>query len=242
MATTWADICRDALLELNVFNASSAIANDEITFVFGKAQRLIDNWNADREAVYADAFADYTFTPNLSPHTIGPGGTFNVTQRPISLDYAALRLSGSSNPYAKIEVRDQAWYQALTVPSLTSSIPTDVYYEPTWPLGNLYFYPVPTTALGVRLWARNVLSALLLTDAFSLPPGYKDAITLTLAEMIAQPYEKQVSDDLRTAAREARARVFGNNIEVPDLQTADAGMPGRRAVAPPGKTVLTHWM
>src|SRR5262249_32048956 len=106
-----------------------------------------------------------------------------------------------------------------------------------------YFYPVPNAARGVRLWTRVLLSAVNLTDTFSLPPGYQNAITLSLAEAIAAPYEKPVPPDLARRALEARLRVLGNNPDGPRLATRDSGLPSSGGQgAPTGKTYLTRWM
>jgi len=74
-----------------------------------------------------------------------------------------------------------------------------------------------------------------LASTFSLPPGYRQAMTLTLAEMATRPYgipPDRIST-LRVDAAAARALIFGNNDQVPRLRTADYGMTpgagGRRA-------------
>lgn len=239
MPITGRDICQDALLELNVLQAGDMMGPDDAVFCIGKLARIFDNWNADRDAVYAEVFTDYIFTPHLSPHTIGPTGTFVVAQRPVSLQGAALILSTTNHPTVDIPVKDAAWYFAISVPDLEGPIPEGVYYDPTWPNGSLYFYTVPSTAYGVTLWTRQLLTALALTDTFTLPPGYRDAATLTLAEEIATPFQKAVPQDLSRRAREARSRIFDNNRTIPRLDTADSGMPGGGGGS--GGTYLNGW-
>lgn len=227
MPLTAADICRAALLDLNVFDPSDVIENGDLAFVLTKLNRILDNWNADRAAIYADQFTTFTLTANLSPHTIGPTGTWVASQRPVSIEGASLIYNTSPNTaQVDINIRDAAWYQALSVPAITSTTPTDLYYEPAWPNGRLNFWPVPSAAYQVSLWTRIVLAQLALTDTFTLPPGYWDAITLTLSEDIAPTYEKQAPASLTRKANEARARIFENNVDVPLLSTQDSGMPG----------------
>lgn len=238
MAITGRTICADALAELNVLDVGATMGAADADFCLGKLTRLFDNWNAERSASYADQFVSYTLTPALSPHTMGPTGTFVVAQRPVSIEAASLVLSSTNHPEIPITIREAAWYAELTVPTLTGAVPTDLYYEPAWPNGNLFFYPVPTTAYQVSLQTRVLLTALSLTDTFTLPPGYRDAATLTLAEEIAGAYERPVSPTLERKAREARARIFANNRTVPSLETADAGMPGSSG---PSGTYYTGW-
>src|SRR3989442_1448791 len=212
---TIGDLVTDALIENRVVRGGDVINSDDMTYGLTNLNRLLDLWNADRRAVYNESFADYTLTSSLSPHTIGSGGTFNVTQRPVSLEAAALNLGGSPAVYAPITVRDDVWYASLSMPGLTSPFPTDVYYSPDWPLGKLYFWPVPTTAYGVRLWTRALLASVAQTDTFSLPPGYQDALTLTLAERLAPGFGQTASAATTQVARHARATVFGNNDDTP---------------------------
>lgn len=227
--STWIDVITDAFVEIRVARAGDVLAPEMFDQGQRVANRLLDLWNANRRAVYADVIADFTLTPNLSPHTIGPTGTFVVTQRPVRIDAAQLNLGGSPNVFTPVTVRDDRWFRARGVPAITTSTPTDVFYNATWPNGTLYFYGVPTTAYGMRLWLRTLLSAI--TDPtidFSLPPGYQQAITMTLAEALAPSNGQTASQATKDAGRLARDLVFGNNDDIPDLDTLDAGMPGVR--------------
>lgn len=239
---TGRDLVTDALLEINVYDALDEPSPQDAAFVLRKLNRILDNWNAERPGVYAEQFQSYTLTPALSPHTIGPSGTFVVTQRPVTVEGATLVLNTANSPQVGIRLRDRGWYQSLSIPSLSTQMPTDLYYEPAWPNGNLYFYPVPSAAYHVILWTRIVLASLGLNDAFTLPPGYQDAITLTLAEDIAPTFEKPVAPSLARKAMEARARIFSNNIEIPLLSTQDSGMPTSGGGGGRGnKTYYTGW-
>jgi hypothetical protein len=104
-----------------------------------------------------------------------------------------------------------------------TSWPSDFWYSADWPLGKLYLYPVPDTDYGLQLWTRVVLAELDLDDTLSLPPGYRDAITLTLGEMLAPTYPPAVAQPVEAA--KARARIFANNDPSPALATADSGIP-----------------
>lgn len=226
------DICQSALLEINVNDPVDDPAQSDVNFVLTKLNRLLDDWNADRNAVYADQFLERTITAGLNPHTIGPSGATwtATTNRPVSIEGAILILTGST-PEARVPMtkRDAQWFQNLPVPTLESQIPTDFFYNPTWPNGSFYMWPVPSQAYDVQLWCRVVLAQLGLNDTFTLPPGYWDAITLTLAEDISEPFQKPVTGSLSDRARRARARIFGNNITIPRLATRDAGMQGPRS-------------
>lgn len=233
------DLVIDALAEINVYDAADEVSAADAALVLRRLNRILDNFNAEREAVYADQFASYTLTASLSPHTIGPTGTFVVPQRPVGIEGISLTYPTSSSPQISLTARDRAWYQALSIPAQTASLPTDFYYEPAWPNGRIYFWPVPTSAYTITLWSRIVLSQLGINDTFTLPPGYRDALTLTLAEAIAPSFEKPVPPSLMRDGIAARARVFQNNLVIPRLYTNDSGMPSAHGRG--SGTYLTGW-
>lgn len=228
-------IVSDAFMELNVFGASQSQDAGDMAFGLGKLNRVFDNLNAMRQGVYQQKFIQFTLTPALSPHTIGPTGVWVETQRPVTIDGGDLAVgSGVTQP---IDFdHDWTWYQNISLQSQTSGYPTDAYYEPAWPNGKIYFWPVPSSARVVTLSVRLTLAQVTLVDTFWMPPGYRDAITLTLAESLMSAYPRTGRDDgtLSRAALLARERVYANNLIIPALVTVDSGMPG-------GQGGLMNW-
>ena len=222
MPVTCLDIVTDALQEIGVLNAVDPPSGEDGALALFRFNKLLDKLNAERNSVYAELFSTFTITPSLNPHTIGPTGTWVTTQCPQSIESLTV-IDGTA--YRTINIRDAPWYASLSIPTQTAALPTDVWYEPAWPDGNLYFYPVPTGANTVRLGSRVVLAALTLASTFTLPPGYQDFLTLDLAVDLAGPFRVPLSPDTRQRADTARARVERANIRVPKLATVDAGMP-----------------
>jgi hypothetical protein len=225
---TISEICQDAALELGSFSPGDPFAPLLAGTLLYRLNRMLDSWNAEHEAIYAQQFLTYTLTPSLSPHTIGPtGATWTLASgRPVSIESASLILAGgTTSAYVPIHLREAQWWADQQVPTLTSLYSTDLYYEPNWPLGNLFFWPVPTAANQVEIEIRRALAQVVLTDTFSLPPGYQEAITLTLAEQAARPLGKPIDASLIREASKARARIFANNVPTPTICTQDAGMP-----------------
>lgn len=225
---TMRQIIVNALKKINAISVGEQPSAAEAADGLSELNQLFDDWNSIRHGVYAQQFETYTLVPSLSPHTIGPtGATFTVTQRPVTLDGASLILDNGTPPsYQEITVRDWQWWHAQPTPTLESTFPTDVYYQPDWPNGKLFFWPIPQTAYDVELVTRVLLAQVELSDEFSLPPGYQNAITLTLAERLSITFSRPMPPDLVRQAAQARARVFANNDFTPRIATADAGMQG----------------
>lgn len=224
------DLITGALTEIRVARAGDVVNPEDMALGLYQCNRLLDEWNADRRAVYSENFADFTLTPALNPHTIGPAGVFNTgatSTRPVSIEFISINLGTAAAPiFVPVTMRGDEWYANQPVPAMTNSVPTDAVYSPDWPLGNIYFFGVPTTAYRVRIWSRVLLAAVAQTDTFSLPPGYQTALELTLAENLAPSFGQSVAASTSKRANDARARIFGNNDSVPNLMTRDAGMPG----------------
>lgn len=236
------DVCTAALQEFGGVGAGETPSKEDATFALDKLNRLLDNWNADRGTIYAAAFLTFPLTPNLSPHTIGPSqtSTFDVPMRPVSIEDAGLILTNvQPNVRLGIRLRDAAWWATQTVKSLATTIPTDLYYEPDWPDGSLFFWPVPTVAYSVELQVRTLLANVDFEDSFSLPPGYRDAITLTLAEMLVTPLGKPMPPQLPAQAAAARARIQSNNQTNPRMTALGSGMPRGRGRLDPYYNYLT---
>jgi hypothetical protein len=224
---TWLDIVTEALAEIGVVAGGESASADDADYALKKANRLLDRWNAERQAVYCDTFTSYVLTPNLAPHTIGPSGTLTATVRPVDIPAANLVVTTSTpNDRTPLNIRDSAWWMANSVRAITSPIPTDLFYRPNWPNGELNLWPVPTAAYSLEIQTRVLLSATVaLTTTFTLPPGYQDAITLSLAEECCTgAFGRPMPDGLPQRAAKARGIVWANNDEPPYLRTADAGM------------------
>lgn len=220
-------VVTDAMCEIRMARAGDVLSPDDMDFGMGKLNRLLDRWNADPRAGFAVGFTSFTPTVNHQPHTIGPNtADWTVTQRPMSIVAANLILN-TVTPAVRIplRIRDVSWWRSNAVQGLATSIPTDLYYSPDWPNGNVYLWPIPTVAYPIELQLDGLFSVLAATDTFWLPFGYRDAITLTLAEELGPSFGQTVSASTRSSAREARGLIFAANDAAPNLNTRDGGMP-----------------
>jgi len=207
---TFLDVVTAAFREIGVQDAVDPLPPEMAEQGRMILSRILDSWNADVEPVYADRFSTFTITPSLSPHTIGPSGaTWTIDQRPVEIRAASVIVDGVR---IALHMRDGDWWQSEPLPGLTSTYPTDLYFNPTYPNGSVYLWPVPTTAYQVQLQTWGVLtSTIALADTFAFPQGYLDALTQTLKEeLVSIPtYSSSASVEIFEKARKARARIFG---------------------------------
>src|ERR1017187_6821801 len=142
------DLIYNALTEIGVIAQGETLSAADANFALSKANDMFDEWSARKVYAYSMDFTAYTLIPGLSPHTIGPSGaTFTVPVRPMRIESATIILNTSSpNVEIPIAIRDDQWWANERVKSLLSQIPTDLYYNPKFPNGELYFWPVPNLA------------------------------------------------------------------------------------------------
>jgi hypothetical protein len=222
-----ADLILSALYEIGVVAAGEPLMPEDAAWGLEKLQRLIDQWNARRELIYTSSLTLFNLQANHAPHTIGPGGDFQAAVRPVSIISASFVLnSGSQNPVdTPINIRDSDWWSAVPLKSLTSSIITDLYYDPTGPLGNLNFYPICNVIAPVRLEYWNALAqALTLQTKLGFVQGYWVALVTDLAVRLAPSYERSVSAELQTHWNRAMRVIEANNDKPPRIDT-NSGMP-----------------
>lgn len=228
------DLITDAFTDIRVARAGESLEPENLALGLLRLNGLLDQWNADDVSVWARQFVTFTLLANHQPHTIGPSGADWTlpTVRPQGLLGASVLIgTGTPIPYLPLNIRDADWWQNNLVPTITNAFPTDVYYSPDWTQdgspdnGSLYFWPVATTAYDVRLELAVALAQVAATDTVLLPPGYRRALTKTLAEDLAEACGQPASPKLQQDAAHGRALIYSVNRVIPRVATQDAGMP-----------------
>jgi len=230
--TTLRDVCHEALLELGVLGIVDPGESGLYEVAQRWANRQIDQWNANHDSAWSQTFQTFTLPAGKNPVTIGPVTTgpdpadLVVVQRPVSIESCRQRINSSLYP---VNVQTAQWYRHQSNPTWTGATQTDVYYEPDWPNGHLFFYPIQSGASVMVLETRTVLSFYELDDPVTFPPGGLTAFILTLAEGLQGPMRMALSEDAKRRARVARTQFTANNREIPNMSTRDYGLPGGRA-------------
>lgn len=247
-------IITDALIEIGALAPGEQPGADEAQWAFRKFNYLVDSWQAFSGYVYSYAFLVYNVNPAISPVLIGPSNVANLSTngapRPVRIESAALILNpgGSGQVDLILNIRDKDWWARNQVKSIQTNVPTDLYYDPTFPDGSLYFWPVLNVAGQLRLQTWQMVSQFqAITDPIggpggpgTMPEGYRNALMLTLAETLLPGAKRDENPVLIASAQKARALIFGNNAKSPRMTTQDWGMP--RAGARSGARSDFNWM
>lgn len=233
MPYTVLDLITESLEEIGAYGQGEVPEAEDAAFALSKLQRMIDAWNAQEIKVYNTIFQQYVIVPGLQPATIGATGSGATYETPIGRPVRIVAgnvLLNNVVPYVKspLNIRKEQFWENQPVPNVSSTLPTDLYYSPSWPLGQLYLWPVPQTAYGLELWFWQLLtSAVTMADVIDLPFGYRDALVYSLAIALAPSFGKDVSAALALLAKNAVNVIQGNNSGPPNIVTTDSGIPDR---------------
>lgn len=197
-------------------------------------------WAVDPQIYTLTATVQFYFIgPNATGGTDANGNTWGVlggaaTLRPTAIENANIVLTGLSNPPVRrpIALINADQWADIRVQSIPSAIPLRLWYDhnfgqdlatpaPNQGIGAVYLWPGPLGNYSLELYTTDNIAQLLafanLTTAYAFPPGYPQAVALSLAEKIApmvQVYLKiknPLTAEVKRQAAEARAVIEGYN-------------------------------
>ena len=208
-----------AMLLLGVLASGQSANPQEKVDGLADLNRLLDSWNQRRELIYEISRHKFTLTADQNPHTIGlatgSGSNGNmVIARPQMIEDAALIPQGTTIELP-VTILSNQQYRGIRNKELSSTSPTDLWYEREWPLGNIWLWPKPSDAAELVLWVWNQLpSGMILAEKFNVPPGYRRAIRYNLAVEIASRYGKKLAeaDEIMGISQSSVAHLAGLNL------------------------------
>jgi hypothetical protein len=152
-----------------------------------------------------------TLTLTANPGSSGSAIAYRVIVNPFRYP---IDVHGTPDWWAGIQNRNYA------------GIPCELYYEPSWVNGTIHFYPYSSSALGLELYTWTPFSAFAtVTETFSMPPGFQDAVMYNLAVRAAPMFGKELNPVTVDYARTSRAKIKSINAPIPYIVTWDYGMP-----------------
>lgn len=224
------DLINAALRRIGALAAGETPSAEESADGFAALNRMVDAWQAERLTVYTLTRTTWSITANDGSYTLGSGGDVSIA-RPMWVHRIQV-VDTSFTPDLVIDLgpllTDEG-YAAIAQPLLTAVYPSCVYYNPTYPLGTITFYPVPTstTLQGVIFAFAPVAQFAATSTTISLPPGYERALTANLAVELVPEYPMlgSQSPELRRQAEESKGMLKLANYR-PILLTPDPALTG----------------
>jgi len=237
-ATTANDLVIQAYKEAGVTGVGQTAGADDITDGRIRLQWMLQEWGRKRWMVYYLRTLSKTSTGALT-YSVGPGGDFDTgagTMRPPRVESGFLRQLTQSEPnqidYPLEILQAREDYNRIALKTL-ESFPSALYYEPTWPLGTLYVWPVPQASIYAThisvLAPLPVMFANGGNEAFAIPYEYYNAMLYNLAIRLRS--FKQIAsfpgDPLPGLAKDGMNLVRGSNTQIARLTTRDVATHGQ---------------
>lgn len=192
------------------------VARGDLTGVGIPAGTTILSFNAIAGTITMSANA--TLTPGAPlqiAYTIP--GDFK-TERPLRITQAFTRITtqGSGLDYP-IDIIDQGTYTRIGFKAIAAPWPIALWYNPTIPLGELWFYQNPSGGGDVHLYTDTILNNLaLLTTQVVMPQGYNRYLKRKLARELAPEFGANWTQQMEKLAKEAEDYVRSlNSVPTP---------------------------
>jgi hypothetical protein len=220
VATTLLDVITDALGDIGVLAEGEVPSAAQAALGLRAMNNLVDQWKAEKLVIYTTTRTLKTITVSDGEYTVGSGADINIA-RPVFIDHINLVDTAPApdleTPLTKLT--DET-YAAIAQKALTSALPTSWYYNPTFPLGTLTLWPVPTqSGLQLALYVPTAVTEFTATsDSVSLPPGYKRMLVKSLAVELLPSYGRQPDPLLLRQAASAEGVVKRSNARLVELQ------------------------
>lgn len=213
--TTAVDLITLALKDIGALGIGQSIGPDDTADALTTLNMMLGQWQGERLSVY-HLVDTALMSTGAQSYTVGVGGNFNVL-RPIKINAAYARLNpGMSNPIdypvKMLDARED--YVRIGLKSLVS-FPEFAYYDPAYPLGNLFFYPVPNSTFELHIVTMEALPQFTVpAGAISLPPEYIAAIRYNLALWLAPSYQLEPMASLVRLAASTKRVIKRMNTQI----------------------------
>jgi hypothetical protein len=210
------DIITLALRDAGVIGVGQTALFEDMNDGLIRLNLLMAQWANKRFLVYQLINLTLTSTAATS-YTVGPGGNFNIAVRPDRLEngcyFRQLVQSSPNQVDYQLELLE-SWedYNRIVLKQL-QTFPGYVFYDPGYPLGTVYFWPIPQASIyqmNLLVKANVVNQFANLTSPIGMPNVYYMAIYLTLAQILRAAYRLPPDQELNLRAREAREVIRGS--------------------------------
>jgi len=203
MATTALGIINSSLRLIGVATKNEALDDADAQNSLTALNFMLDSWSARRVTVRHIVEDSKILTAGSGfQYTIGVGGSIN-TAFPIQIESAYLKLTPDTNMLSPIDLISSEQFDAYLDRLVITGITRYLYYDPIYPLGNIFIYPTPDKAYTLYIKSWKALSSLtLLTSDITLEPVYLETIKYNLAIRLAPEFGVEPKQVVVDGARE----------------------------------------
>jgi hypothetical protein len=204
---------------------NEAMGAPYLDLVLLRFQNLLDSWQAERLTLFNFTRVTSTLPSGTSTRTIGPTGQIVTTANPVFITAINYVVPGTSpaveTPMGQM---DEDAYANLPIKDLSSSLPTEWFFNRGATTGTLTFWPVVDQAVEIAIYVNfGVGVPATINDTVVGPPGYPEAFMYQLALRLCTPFGRPMPPNLPQMAAEALRRIKRPNTS-PGLLGVDPAL------------------
>lgn len=224
--TTPADIIKLVLKDTGVIGVGQTAAAEDTNDCFDTLNMMVGEWASKRWLLYQLLDLSVVST-GAQTYTVGPGGNIDTgaMQRPDRLEDGCFfrQLVSASSPnkidYPLEILQSREDYSRIGLKQL-GTIPQYIFYDPGYPLGTIYPWPIPATTLyEIHILVKSQLSQFAnLATSINLPSQYYAALRYNLAARVRMMYQLPPDPQIIALATDTLDTLRNMNAAVPRLR------------------------
>jgi hypothetical protein len=224
---TVGDLLTNALQDGGIVGIDESIEPGILTRAFRQANWLLAQWARKRWLCYR--IADYSVvSTGAQTYSVGLNGNININPRPDRIEYAFLRfLNQPAGSTFSVDIplniiQSHEDYSRIPVKNI-GTLAWRVFYDPKWPVGVLYPWPVPQAGLyEVHVGFKVVLPRFTGGgQVINFPGEYETALNWCLARRFRASYQMPMDSEINALARDALNTIRLANTQVGVLRMPD---------------------
>ena len=209
--TTALDLITDAAREVAILGTRETLGSAAAAEGLRRLNRMLESWRNERLMCYQLVEENFALTANKRNYTIGPTGADLTTARPLEILRPCF-VRESNTDYPLTPISKDGYGRVVSKSTVTSNYPEWLYYESSFPNGEIFLYPVPSAANTLFINSlKEIQSFTSLTTQVALPPGYEEAIVYNLGIRQAAKKGFAINPETKQFADQAIARIKVTN-------------------------------
>lgn len=205
MSETAQTLIEAALRVIGVLASGESASTNELSDGLKSLRFMLRGMSARNLSLYYTTQDTVTLNGATS-YTIGSSGTVN-TPRPASIRGA---YATSNNVDRPLKIIDEGRYRILSLKQLSGTVEY-LWYNPDYPLGVLYFYPLASGTVKLDSLKPLIEPSVVGTDV-AFPPEYDEAIKWNLAIRMAPEFGRPTPPEVAVLAKESFDLILMKNF------------------------------
>jgi hypothetical protein len=192
-------------------NGVNTIDDDNLALGLTLLNAMLASWGVEGLSIPCFTKEDLALSSGKGIYTIGLVGEL-ATARPNRITDAYIK--DSNNHYHPLVVHNNAQEYFNQGIRNVSNIPHEIFYDPSYPLGTIYFDSLPDNSYILELHSeKNFENLKTLGAILSVPPEYYEAILYNLAVRVSIALDNQPSQYVANVANLSKGNLENKNAK-----------------------------